>query len=317
VAGKCACSKTCNCCTDTSPSIGVSGTGSLGQCFTPEVRYSADAGNRARPGTDGAVLADLCATNPDGTPTTVDGNGCLVLPPPCILDQGGDPIEPNEAGCVQLPANTPPAYGCGLDQDGEGTLILDTPTAWPANDLWGTPFGGGIGGTTAVFCMEEGGVRGVPEHTSFVVSAGGEIVDFLPDFEPIPDGTAYASAASAPLAVVNPSPNRRLTVFATLVGLVDASSPPSGDVYGRLQVRRDGGSWTTVRELRWPDNRLDGAPVIRDEKELIAHWDGQLDPGDGLTLEVRVVVANTSDAGGDPATVQRIRWAMKAMGVTV
>lgn len=310
MAGRCGCARGCNCCTVTTPSVAVSGSGSAGACFQPEVRYSADAGNRARAGSDGGVLADACLYGPNGEPLNPDGSGCFTLPAPCILDYNGDPIAP-EGGCVQLPtAGPPPDFGCGLRTDEEGRLIAATSGSWPLDDLTGAAFGGAYTDAQSIFCDPDGFLRGLPDHTAVSVGASDTLLE--PDLVPV-SGT-YTSPASPTMTIANPSPARRLTGVAFVVLIVDVINAVGSGAVVRVQSRVNGGAWTTVRELRWPEN-LSGSAAIRSQNEATARVSATIAAGASWTLEVRGQVYK-SGSGDDPI-VASIVAATRFLGVTV
>lgn len=313
MAGRCACAQTCNCCTNTTPSIAVAGTGSAESCFAPEVRYSSDAGNRARAGADGAVYADTCLLDPAGEPIEPDEDACLQIPPPVIHTYGGgDVIEPNPDGSIDLPTSGPPPdYGCGFTVDEDGALIANT-ASWPGDDAQGHPIAGTVDEGSGIYCdPATGELRGAPEHTSIVQSWSGTLL--APTLEVV--STTYTSPDSPTLVVTNPSPNRILNVVARLVAVVDLVSPARSGAIVKLQYRDTGLVWTTVREVRWVEAQDADGPTLRESRELTAQVNLALSAGDFETFEVRVVVSHTG-VGDDP-TVVSVLGAVSALGVTM
>jgi hypothetical protein len=308
VAGRCECQRPCNCCTTGTSTVAVVGSGSGGNCFQPSVRFSSDDGNRARVGGDGGVYADLCAVTPSGDPVALNETGCLVLPAPCILDQGGDPLEPDEDGCLQLPANTPPAYGCGLDQDGEGTLIVKTSGIWPPTALSGAAMVGAVSDGGAIMCDPlTGELRGLPDHTTVHVSASETLL--APTLEPV--DPLFITAASAAVVLTNPSPARRMLVARQLTMLVDLVNGANGGAIVSLQERVDGGGWTTVREVRYPE------AITADVRSMLvfsSDASATLVANASQTVETRVRVDKTG-AGTDPVLVSA-RVGVRLVGVT-
>lgn len=284
MAGRCECQRPCNCCTSPTGTIAVAGSGSAGQCFQPSVKFSTDAGNRARAGSDGAVLADLCASDSTGATVPKGDDGCLELPAAAIKDQGGDPIAPDGEGYVQLPANTPPAYGCGLDQTEDGTLVAATSSAWPPATLDGVALDGDESDGAPVYCeVGTGELRGAPEHTSRYDDAESLLVSgVLLDTSP-----TYTSPVSSPAAITNPSPSRRMTVQRTLRATVELVTGAGQIATVHLQERVNGGAWADVRLGKWPEP-TDG--TIRASLQIAETLHDVVDPGDTYTVELRVFI---------------------------
>lgn len=312
MAGRCGCARGCNCCAQTTDSVSVNGSGGAGACWQPEVRYSADAGNIARAGNDGGVYAGTCLLGPDGQPLGVGGDGCVQLPPPCILDYNGDPIPATEQGCIQLPAaGVPPAFGCGLRTEEDGTLIAATLGAWPLADLSGADFGGAYTDAAGIFCDPDGNLRGLPDHTAIQVGATDTLL--APDLVDV--GGTYTSATGATMTIANPSPARRLTGVAFVVLLADVVNPVGGGALVRLQYRVNGGAWLTGRELRWPEG-LSGTTAIRSQLEATARVAASaIAAGGSWTLQLRAQVEKTG-VGDDPVVVS-LTAATRFLGVTV
>lgn len=311
MAGRCECQRPCNCCVSTTPSVAVAGSGSAGQCFQPTVRYSADAGNRARAGSDGGVFADACLIGPDGEPLVVNEAGCHELPGPCILDYNGDPIAPVD-GCVQLPTGGPPPdFGCGLRTNGLGELELAASGTWPPTSLAGAALVGAmadVGGE--VYCDPvTGQAYGLPDHTALTASLS-EVV-LAPTLLSVP--VSYTSPAMTAVVLTNPSPARRMVLWRAATMLVDLISPSNSGTMVRLQERVDGGGWTTVREVRWPE-RNSGSDAIREQAAYPSNRTGLIVASASQTVELRVVVAKTG-TGGDPVLVS-IQTGVVILGVT-
>lgn len=300
MAGRCGCQTTCACCVQETDTITTPGSGSAGQCFSPAVKISGDAGNRAEARADG-IFAGLCAIAPDGSEVETDEAGCLLLPPPCVLDQGGEPIEPDESGCVQLPANTPPAYGCGLDQLGDGTLIVKTTAPWPLADLLGTPFAGAYTGGAPIFCGPDGSLRTVPQGTA--ITAGSSVTVEPVGLISVP--ASYTTAASPAVLMTNPSLARSMLAARYIVATVDVVATPDADFLVRLQARIDGGGWATARELLAP--ALQGGSTSIRTKLQAATWNTTtIPPGGAHTVELRVNVEKTGGGSGNPVLISAV-----------
>lgn len=290
MAGRCECQRPCNCCMATTPSVAMMGSGGAGQCFQPSVRYSTDAGNRARAGTDGAVMVSTLLLDPAGDPITPDPEtGAVALPAACILDYNSDPIEPDADGCLQLPTAGPPGdFACGLATDEDGALIVATSTTWPGTGLDGVAFEGSPTDGSGIYCAPDGKVYGAPEHTSLAVQADDTLV--APTL--ITVNPSYTSPASAPVTLVNPSLQRRMTVVRHLRATLDIVCGAGSGPEVALQQRVNGGAWATVRSGFWPEP---SAGTVRASLQISTTRVGIINPGDANTVELRVIV--TTNAG--------------------
>lgn len=310
MAGRCGCQRACNCCTSSSDSIATTGSGGAGACFSSEVVYSADAGNRARAGTDGGVYADACLLGPDGVPIEPDENGCHQLPAACVLDYNGDPIVPDDDGCIQLPINgSPPEFGCGLNTDGDGALQVALTGSWPLDSLLNVPFEGDYTEASELFCDPDGNVRAMPEHTCDTVDTAETLVATTL----LAISGTYSSPASSVLTFTNPSPARYMLAARFLSLSVDAVQPIDGGLYVRLQERIDGGSWTTVRELLWP-GLTTGTDDVRSMLVLHAWRVSSVDPAGTQQIEIRAQLVKTG--GGDDPTLVEVVAGVRVLGVT-
>lgn len=268
MAGRCGCSGNCSCAAASSSSVEVAGTGTAANPWVPEVVYSTDPGNLARPGTDGAVFADVCLLSGLGIPVEPDEDGCLPLPPPVILDYAGDPIPPEPDGSIQLPPGSgAPAFGCGLDVDGGGDLIVATTATWPVDDLAGNALTGPATGGAPLFCDGTGAVRAVPEHTTVAADSGDLGLIAAPP-ELVAQGTTWTGPATTDLTVANPSAARTLRGRWTITAGGTVWLPSAWSVLVVVEASPDGGgSWGEVG--RWAATRVvaDGAdtPVAMDD----------------------------------------------------
>lgn len=314
MAGRCGCSDTCSCVVASSDSVTVSGVGVVGAPWTPEVRFSGDAGNRARAGTDGGVYADTCLSDPAGDPIEPDEDGCLQVPPPVIRDYNEDPIEPGPDGSIQLPpGGEAPPVGCGLEIDGDGAVAAKTPGVWPPDDLDGDALAGTVAEGAPVFCAPDG-LRTVPEHTT--VAEQGAEQQVVPAPEDIAGGASFTTAATTTLTVTNPSASRKLRGRIQAFALVDLETAAGFPTVVRLQVQQDGGGWSTVRS-RTPVYSTSGgldAGTLRQDVEIHVSTVAEIDPADDLDLAVRVIV-ETDDDGS--ATLNTARLSVGFDGGTV
>lgn len=305
MAGRCACQRPCNCCTTSTPSISVGGSGGGGQCFRLEARYSPDPGNRARPGSEGGIYADTCVKGPDGEELARDANGCVTLPAPCILNVGGDPIVPDAEGCVQLPASAPPEYDCGLQEDEDGVLSVKGSATWPPPSGDTAPLEGTSADGSGIYCDPiSGAIRGAPEHTSRYDFGQDQIVE--PGLEVV-NGT-YTSPSSAAVTMTNPSPSRRMSVQRTLRLRAELVTPAGSSPTVSLQASVNGGAWANVQSAKWPEP---SAGSIRAAQQIGATLNSVLNPGDTITVELRAVVQTT-----DNATLVEATTACTLLGVT-
>lgn len=313
MAGRCDCQRPCNCCTSPTDSIDVAGTGSGGLCWAPSVRYSLEAGNRARAGSDGAVFADTCVVLPDGNTADHNEDGCAIIPAPCILDYNNDPIVPDEGGCIQLPTNgAPPDFACGLKTAPiTGELMVATSGTIPASDLTGAALGGASTDYGETICDESGEVRGLPDHTAITVGAGEEVL--ADGLLAVP--ATFTSPSGAAVSLTNPSPSRRMLVERAVYGTVDLITPPVGAARVWLQENVNGGGWADVRSLRWPEPQ-GGTESIRFEGELSSFRTSTINPGDALTLELRVKISKVG-AGADPPVAVTATVSCRLVGHTI
>lgn len=312
MAGRCGCSKTCGCCTVGSDSISVSGIGSAGQCFRPEIKISTGEQNLATIFDDG-LMVRACGTLPDGTPAEISPEGCLVIPPPVVLDYDGNPIAPNGAGEIPLPTGgLPPAYACGLQTDEDGILSVKTSGTWPGADLLGVPFEGDSSEGSEIYCDPvTGEIRGVPQGTAVTVgSSGGQVL--APTLLAVP-GT-WASPASAEITLTNPSLSRSMLVARFVSGTVDAVVAAQARVELRLQERVDGGAWGTVREIS-PAEPSGGTASSRSTLQASSWRVTQIPPGGSTTLELRWYAEKTGLGDSDPVLVEAFVSA-RMMGVS-
>lgn len=314
MAGRCGCTSGCTCCSTSSPSIQVGGSGGAGQCFTSSVRYSGDAGNRARAGDDGGVYADTCLLTPAGDPLAPDGQDCLKIPAPVIRTYGSGPagtvIAANPDGSVTLPTGGPPAdYGCGLTVNEDDELVVATSGSWPPDDVSGNALAGAYTEGSVIACGPDGKIRGVPDHTA-VTAVLSQVL--LPTTL-LPFSSTYLSTGSDTLVLYNPSAARSMLVIVAATGQVEILSTAGGGALGVLEVRTNGGGWANVREIRFPENLTAdsirvGLPFPSTRVETVA-------PGNALNVEARVRMEKLG-AGTNPSLV-RIAVGVTLMGVTV
>lgn len=314
MAGRCGCSSSCSCVAESSDSIEVEGVGQVGAPWRPEVRYSTDPGNRARAGGDGAVYADTCLSDPAGDPIEPDGDGCLQLPPPVIRDYNSDPIEPGPDGSIQLPpGGEAPPVGCGLQVDGEGAVSVDAPGEWPPDDLAGDAVAGTVGQGAPVFCGPDG-LRTVPDHSTVAEHAADEQVLGAP--EAVAGGATFTSAASSVLTITNPSASRKLRGLVNAVAVVDLETAAGWPTYLRLQLRQNGGAWSTLRTRTPVYSTVGGleAGTLRQDVEIHVAVAVTIPASGDLDLEVRTLVEPDDDGS---ATVNTVRLAAGFVGGTV
>lgn len=309
MAGRCGCTSGCTCCSSTSPSVAVAGSGGAGQCHSYSVRYSTDDGNRARAGTDGAVYSDVCLLDPAGDPLEPDGQACLQIPAPVILDYGGgDPIEPNPDGSVSLPTSGPPAdFGCGLTTSG-GDLVVNTSGSWPPDDLSGNALAGAYTEGSEIACGPDGKIRGVPDHTALTAESG----EVLLETTLLPVTGTYESPASTALLMANPSGARQMIVQAVAAAQVEIVNPVDGGAIAALEQRVNGGTWVNIREARWPEPT---AGSVRAGLPMASTLNTVIGAGSTFTVELRVRVVKTG-VGASPALI-RIAVGVDLLGVTV
>lgn len=309
MAGRCGCTSGCTCCSSASPSVAVAGSGGAGQCHSYSVRYSTDVGNRARAGTDGAVFSDVCLLDPAGEPLAPDGQTCLQIPPPVILDYGGgEPIAPNPDGSISLPTSGPPgAFGCGLTTL-EGNLVVNTSGSWPPDDLSGTPLSGAYTEGSEIACGPDGKIRGVPDHTALSAESGQVLLDTIL----LPVTGTYESPASTALLMANPSGARQMIVRAVATAQVEISNPVEGGAIAVLERRVNGGSWVNIREVRWPEPTTGS---IRAGIPMSATLNTTIGVGGTFSVELRVRVVKTG-TGASPVLI-RIASGSGLLGVTI
>lgn len=311
MAGRCGCQRTCACCTVASETIAVTGSGSAGQCFQLAARLSPSATNRLTTDGDG-LLAQLCGQAPNGDQLALTPDGCLIIPPPVVLDYDGNPIPPNEDGEIPLPTGgLPPAYGCGLQSDEDGVLSVRTSGSWPGSDLMGYPFEGDASQGSEIYCDPiTGELRGAPLGTAITGGLTGQLL--APTLLAVP-GT-YNSPGSSALTLTNPSAARSMLVARFVQATVDAVIPPQGRCEIRLQERIDGGSWATVREVV-PAEPQGGSSSIRSVVQASSWRVDSIPPGDSLTLELRVQAQKTGLGDDDPVLVEA-NVSARLMGVS-
>lgn len=294
-----------------SDSIGIVGGGGAGSCFQPSVLYSSDARNRAAAGSDGGVfVGPQCLLGPDGTPIAPEGSGCVKLPAACILDYNGNPIAPID-GCVQLPAaGVPPAFGCGLATEEDGTLIAATTGTWPGDDLLGQAFEGASTEGSEIFCDEDGKLRGAPQGTAITTGSAAQV--FPPDLQAF--DAAFSTPSGALVTVTNPSLARSMMVARTMTASIDAVIPPDGAAVLRLQERIDGGAWSTVRSAS-PAEPDGGSVNLRATTTITWQRASVIAPGGSQTLELRAQVEKTGGGSSDPILVE-VNVASRLIGVS-
>lgn len=314
MAGRCGCSSSCSCVAESSDSVEVSGVGQVGAPWVPAVRYSTDAGNRARAGTDGAVYADTCLSDPAGDPIEPDEDGCLQVPPPVILDYNSDPIEPGPDGSIQLPpGGEAPPVGCGIAVDGLGAISVDVSGTWPPADLYGNPVAGTVAEGAPTFCGPDGVVT-VPDHTTLALQS--EESQMIVSPEEVSGGDTFTSDPAGPYLLENPSSSRKLLGRIDAFALVDLETDAGFPTYVRLQVQQDGGAWSTMR-TRTPAYSTSGgidAGTLRQDVEIHVPVLVEIAPGGDLEVNLRVLVE--TDASGS-ATVYAVRLAAGFNGGTV
>lgn len=314
MAGRCGCSSSCSCVAESTDSIEVGGVGQPGAPWTPEVRFSTDAGNRARAGTDGAVYADTCLSDPAGDPIEPDEDGCLQVPPPVILDYNSDPIEPGPDGSIQLPpGGEAPPVGCGISVDGEGAVSVDVSGTWPPDDLDGDPVAGTVAQGAPIFCGPDGIVT-VPDHTT--VAEQGVEVQVVPTPEEVDGGDTFTSDPTSTLTVTNPSAARKLRGRIDSFALVDLETAAGFPTYVRLQLQQNGGAWATMRTRTPVYSTVGGieAGTLRQDVEIHVSTVAEIAAGGDLDLAVRVLVE--TDASGS-ATIHAARLSVGFDGGTV
>lgn len=289
MAGRCGCSEGCGCVAASTSSVEVTGIGTPGAPFAPAVVVSSDEGNVAGLGDDGGVYVGLCAVAPNGNPVPPDGDGCLLLPPPVILDYAGDPIAPEPDGSIQLPPGSgAPSFGCGLGLDGDD-LVVETTGTWPLDDLAGDPLDGAgtVGGP--LFCDGAGAVRTAPEHTTVAFLGAPQQLLVSPP-ELVAQGATWTSPTAPAVTVTNPSPARRLTGVreVELTGTVWA--PTAWRVWVVLEASPDG--VTGWGEL----GRWDGLYAVADASDTPL----PVDAAGASIQQVRVLAREVVDvpAGG-------------------
>lgn len=314
MAGRCGCSSSCSCVAESSDSVEVSGVGQVGAPWVPEVLYSTDAGNRARAGTDGAVYADTCLSDPAGDPIEPDEDGCLQVPPPVILDYNSDPIPPGPDGSIQLPpGGEAPPVGCGISVDGEGAVSVDVSGTWPPLDLYGNAVAGTVAEGAPIFCGPDGVVTG-PDHTTLALQS--EESQVVPSPEEVDGGDTFTSGTGGPYLIENPSDSRKLLGRVTTFALVDLETAAGFPTYVQLQVQQDGGAWSTMRTRTPTYSTVGGveAGSLRQDVEIHVPILVEIPPGGDLELNLRALVV--TDASGS-ATVHAVRLAAGFDGGTV
>jgi len=314
MAGRCGCSSSCSCVAESSDSVEVSGVGQVGAPWVPEVRYSTDPGNRARAGTDGAVYADTCLSDPAGDPIEPDEDGCLQVPPPVILDYNSDPIPPEPDGSIQLPpGGTAPPVGCGIAVDGLGAVSVDVSGTWPPDDLDGDPVAGTVAEGASILCGPDGIVAG-PDHTTVAEQGAEEQV--VPTPEAVAGGATFTSDPCSTLTVTNPSASRKLRGRIQGLALVDLETAGGFPTYVRLQVQQDGGGWSTVRTRTPVYSTSSGleAGTLRQDVEIHVSIQVDIAAAGDLDLALRALVEPDDDGS---ATVHAVRLAVGFDGGTV
>ena len=308
MAGRCGCKGGCSCCMVESSSIGISGSGSAGQCFLPYAKLSSEPGNRLRSDADG-LWSGPCASLPDGSPAETDEFGCLVIPPTVVLDYEGNPIPPNGAGEIPLPAGgLPPPYACGLETDGEGVLSVKTSGVWPGEDLLGQSFEGAYTQGSEIYCGPDGALRGAPQGTAITAGAASQVL--APTIDPFDAATNTPGGAA--VSMTNPSLARSMLIHRVMTATVDCSIPANGAAEIRLQERVDSGAWATVRSFSPPEPSTGSIraalPITWARSTVVA-------PGGGHTLELRVQAEKTGAGGTDPSLIE-VNVACRLMGVS-
>lgn len=316
MAGGCNCNQTCSCAMQSTDTVGIIGNGSLASPFRASAKISTDAGNLLGTGTDGALLVKTLLYKADGsTLLAVAPDGSIVLPAPCILDYNGNPIAPDGDGCIQLPTSgAPPDFACGLaTEEFTGKLKVATTGDWPLTSVAGGAFGGASTDGGAIFCDDEGELRGLPDSTS-VKASYDEDSDIGDSLLPVP--TNFTTDATTTLSVINPSPARDMIVNRFVACTVEIVTPGLGAARVWLQENVNGGGWADAVSGRWPENQAADDPSIRFEGELSSAGAVQIGPGDSCDVQLRVRVQKVG-AGDDDPVLFAVSMAVRLVGTSV
>lgn len=310
MAGRCACNQACSCCTQSSSSIDVAGTGALGSCFVPQVNYSDNLKNRAQPGSDGGVfVAPQCLVSSQGASIASGADGCVTLPPPVILNYAGNPIAPDGTGRIALPPAAAPAYGDGLDTLPDGTLIAAVSGAFPTAGLAGTVLGGSAVDGADIYIDDFGQLRAPPEHTAINASGGGDI--FTTSLLAI--SSTYTTPATDPVMLINPSPARQMLLIRYVYVVVDVSTPPQSRPVLTLQGDF-GEGWVGLRTLSWPE-LSGGTSGIRFEGVIPYLNQTVIAPNDSGTSAVRCIITKAGSGDADPVLIYA-KGVIQMIGIT-
>lgn len=311
MAGRCACNQVCNCCSQSSPSIDVSGTGVVGACFVPQVNYSEQGKNRAQPGSDGGLyVGPQCLYDSRGQAITSGADGCVTLPAPAILNYNGVLISPDSQGRIPLPTGgLPPNFGDGLTSAPDGSLIAAVSGTFPTVDADGTTLGGADTDGAQIYVDAAGDLRAPAEHTSLSVTGGNDV--WPASLHPVPD--LFTTAASDPVVLVNPSPSRQMTVGRYVYAVVDLITPP--DAGCNVSLQADFGSgMVPLRVLTWPQP-LGGTASVRYWGQVTYFQSTILAPGDSLITTMQVEFHKVGVGTADPVLVSA-RCIATLFGVT-
>lgn len=299
----------CVCCNQGTPSVRVSGSGQQGDCVRPEVAYSDEVGNRAQPGSDGAVyVGPQAMRTAGGDPLGADVAGVITLPPPAILGYDGTLIAPDVDGRIPLPTGgLPPLFGAGLTTLTDGTLIPDT-GSWPVPDAQGHVLAGADTDGTTVYVDSNGVLRAPAEHTSIGVDGGTDVAPV--GLITIASGM-YTTVDSDSVVLINPSSARRMTVSRYVFAVVDLNCPANTLTEVALQADLGAGV-QTLRTLNWPV--ASSGPDIRTQAVVSFVDSTVLAPGDSQRVTMRVQVTKLG-TGSDPTLVYA-RTVCSMFGVT-
>lgn len=302
----CGCGSTtgqdCLCAIEGETGILVDGNGSSTFPYQVSPQLSGLSDNALQIAADGLYVPEVdvtdvaCFEDGDGNPLPPEESGCIRVPQYAgILDYAGAPIAPNADNYVQLPTSgAPPVYGCGLTTTPDGTLIAGVSGTWPITPLSGPPLSGNdlTGGIT--YCDSNGQIRAAPQHTSLHVSGG--TVTLYSGTQFINPNTTYNSPAYGSLTVTNPSPTRAMMTLTMIHASFYAAASPVGALEAHVERSVDGGGYNPVSHLIWWPFQGTPGPLITHEGEVTSFLVGSLAAGQTVSTNFRGVLANGSDA---------------------
>lgn len=181
--------------------------------------------------------------HPDGTPIELDENGYVKLPPAWLRTAAGAVIDPEDDGSVKLPAASGVAIGDGLEEvDDEIVPKVTLGSAWPVQDIGGTPLSGSLPSVGGQLFRHANGLFGLPRWGAARYSAGATL-----DADQLTAVTSETSfTASATHSLVNPSPARRMIVAYTAKIVPGMVIPKDGQCAVALDAQINGGGWTAI-----------------------------------------------------------------------